>query len=87
MKIVINNCCGEFGLSERAVKLLKRIGLSVDDINGLRDDRTNEALVKVVEKLGDAASSNDSELIVTEIEDDSEWMLENHHGKEWVVQI
>ena len=55
--------------------------LSVYDI-----ERTDPALVKVVEQLGDRANGYYSELSVVEIPDDVKWMIQEYDGIEWIAE-
>lgn len=55
--------------------------LSVYDI-----ERTDPALVKVVEQLGDRASDHYSQLAVVEIPDDVKWMIQEYDGNEWIAE-
>jgi hypothetical protein len=56
--------------------------LSVYDI-----ERTDPALVKVVEQLGDRASGCYSQLVVVEIPDDVKWMIQEYDGGiEWIAE-
>jgi hypothetical protein len=55
--------------------------LSVYDI-----ERTDPALVKVVEQLGDRASDIYSQLSVVEIPDDVKWMIQDYDGIEWIAE-
>ena len=79
MKIVINNCYGGFGLSEKAMEYL--------NVEYDRDlDRADIKLVECVEKLKDEANGNYAELKVVEIPDDVEWTIEEYDGIEWVAE-
>ena len=55
--------------------------LSVYDI-----ERTDPALVKVVEQLGDRASGPYSQLAVVEVPDDVKWMIQEYDGIEWIAE-
>ena len=55
--------------------------LSIYDI-----ERTDPALVKVVEQLGDRASGYYSQLSVVEIPDDVKWMIQDYDGIEWIAE-
>ena len=48
--------------------------------------RSNEDLVRVVEKLGSEASGFLANLKVVEIPDDTEWEIEEYDGLEWVAE-
>ena len=84
MKVVINKCFGGFGLSKEAYKFLN---IPWDGYGfEFRKDRSNPALVKCVEALGDKSSGGLSNLKVVEIPDDVEWEIEEHGGVEWVTE-
>jgi hypothetical protein len=55
--------------------------LSVYDIK-----RTDPALVKVVEQLGDRASGMYAQLAVVEIPDDVKWTFQDYDGIEWIAE-
>lgn len=84
MKVVINKCFGGFGLSKEAYKFLNipwnGYGFAFDE------DRSNPALVKCVEELGEAASGLYSSLKVVEIPDDVKWEIAEYDGLESVVE-
>ena len=84
-KVVINNCFGGFGLSEKAYEVL---GLEWDGFGYefMRGDRTDVKLVAVVEQLGEAASGRHSRLKVVEIPDDVEWHIAEYDGYEHVAE-
>lgn len=83
MKIVINDCYGGFSLSEEAYEELGVEG----DSYALRCTGRNDAdLVRVVEKLGEAANGACANLKVIEIPDDVEWHIEEYDGIEWVAE-
>jgi hypothetical protein len=82
MKIVVNRCYGGFGLSEEAYKLL---GLEWDGYGHgfmFDNDRGNEELVRVVEKLGEKANGGFAELRVVEIPDGIEFVIDEYDGIE-----
>lgn len=56
---------------------------------GFRDKdicRTDEELIKVVEKLGEEANTSCSSLKIIEIPDDIDWIIEEYDGMEWVAE-
>jgi len=87
-KIVINDCIGEFWLSDEAI----------DRLNKLKDDndiyldfnlishiaRDDPALLRVVEELGEKANTKFSALKVVEIDSDKFEIL-SIDGKERVI--
>lgn len=75
MKVIINQCWGGFGLSEKAKKMLK---IKYDwDVK-----RNDPKLVKVVEELGKEANGQFANLKIIEIPDDIEWDIEDYDGME-----
>ena len=50
------------------------------------EDRTDAALVQVVEELGELANGPHAELKVVEIPDDVKWQIEEYDGSEWVAE-
>lgn len=88
MKIVLNKCCGGYGLSEEAYDFL---GLEWTEHNkedgfglAFEDDRTNEKLVKCVETLGEMANDAFSKLVVVEIPDNTKYEINDDIGYEWI---
>ena len=51
-----------------------------------RIERTDPALVQVVEEMGEKANSRFSQLVVVDIPDDVEWTLEEYDGNEWIAE-
>jgi len=83
MKVVINKSYGGFGLSKRATRMME---LLLPDESQFNVDRSDPYLVKIVEYLGEAASSEFSELRIVEIPDGVKWHIEEYDGKEWVAE-
>lgn len=79
-KIVINACFGGFSLSKEAQV---ELGLSRSHDEIARDD---PRLVELVERLGDAANGEFSQLKVVEIPDGVPWQIEEYDGHEWVAE-
>ena len=50
------------------------------------EDRTDAALVQVVEELGELANGPHAQLKVVEIPDDVKWQIEEYDGSEWVAE-
>ena len=84
MKVVINKCFGGYSLSEEAYKFLN---IPWDGYGfEFMGDRSNPALVKCVETLGNKASGGLSSLKVVEIPDDVEWEINEYDGLESVAE-
>ena len=49
-------------------------------------ERTDPALITVVETLGEEANGRCAELKVVEIPDEIEWTIEEYDGVEWVAE-
>ena len=83
MKVVINTCCGGFGLSDIAMRQLPaefRYSLNVKE-------RSHPSLIKVVEELGEAANGLCADLQVIEVDEDAiNPRIENYDGMEWVAE-
>lgn len=82
MKLVINTDFGGFGLSEKAKELYEE--LSGEKYNGWTISRTNSALVKVVEELGEAANGDYANLKVVKIPDGAFYYINEFDGAEEV---
>lgn len=86
--IVINKCHGGFGLSELAKKILD-LDFDKLDICEYEMDRTDLALVKVVEKLGIEANSKYSNLVIVKIPkkcyDHNAWDIDEYDGYERLI--
>ena len=85
MKVVVNNCHGGFGLSEKAYKRLSELGARLGDSMS-KESRSASSLIQVVEELGAEANDKYSKLVVIEIPDGIEWELHEENGKEWVAE-
>lgn len=82
-KVAYNSCYGGFALSEEAEALyIKLGGKSVDCDEYCRHD---PILIKVIETLGDAASSRWSEIKIKTIEG-NKYIIDDYDGFESVVE-
>ena len=92
MKLVINDCCGGFGLSKKAEAELKKLGYDNEDIYSFNYDinqRNDKDLIKVVEALGKEANGDGAFLSVIELPDeitDYEIIMEEY-GSEYVIYV
>jgi hypothetical protein len=89
MKVVINNCFGGFGLSEKA--LARYNELCMLDASRIIDkeityyydiERNDPLLVQVVEELGKEAEDRYSLLKIVDIPDGISWYVEEYDGLE-----
>lgn len=83
-KVVYNGSYGGFSLSEKATDMLYELGALNDDVDSWSIERHNPHLVKVVEELGDLASSSFSNLKIAEITS-SIYKIDEYDGAESVV--
>ena len=84
MKVVINNCHGEFSLSKKAYEFL---GIEWDGCGyGYNKDRSNPDLVGCVETLKEDSFGRYARLKVVEIPDDVKWHIEGYDGVERVAE-
>ncbi len=85
--VVINDCYGGFGLSERAAIAYKRLaGISNPDFYDRDIPRDDPYLIKVVRELGMAANGAHANLKIVEIPGDIEWLVQEYDGAEWVAE-
>jgi hypothetical protein len=85
-KVAINRCFGGFRLSQEALSMLNEdLRESIEQGKTLIY-RSDPALVDVIEKLGPAASSTNSNIIVVQVPDDVEWYIEEYDGLEHVAE-
>jgi hypothetical protein len=85
MKIVINNCFGVFSLSEEAYE---ELGLKWDGAGyEFSEDRTNEKLIKCIEKIGaEKASGQLAKLKIIEIPNGIDYEIGSYDGLESVYE-
>jgi hypothetical protein len=88
MKVVINNCYGGFSLSEAGIaRYLELADLkATSDFYDRNIPRNDDALVQVVEELGDAANGFAADLKIVDIPDGVDWYIEEYDGNEWVAE-
>ena len=94
MKIVINRCYGDFGVSK---KVYDELGIKYSgnvpltnyifgyvNVNP-KQYRTDERLIKAIEKIGlDESAGGTAELKIIEVPDGIHWYIDQHEGKETV---
>jgi hypothetical protein len=82
-KIVINSCYGGFGLSDKAMSLIRQKGLEVEyhwDIQ-----RSDPRLVDVVEFLGEEANGLCAKLEIIEVEPGRKFIIDEYDGYEGLM--
>lgn len=85
--IVINDCYGGFGLSDRAILEYKKLAGITDPSFYDRDiPRDDPYLVKIVRELGMGVNSAHSKLKIVEVPGDVDWQVEEYDGVEWVAE-
>jgi hypothetical protein len=85
--VVINDCYGGFGLSERALLEYKKLaGVTDPDFYDREIPRDDPYLVKVVKELGMASNGAHANLKIVEIPGDIEWLVQEYDGAEWIAE-
>lgn len=85
--VVINDCYGGFGLSDKAKSEYRRLAGITDPSWYDRDvPRDDPYLIKIVKELGMAANGPHSNLKIVEIPGDIEWLVQEYDGAEWVAE-
>ncbi len=87
MEIVLNDCCGGFSLSEKALKKLLELGLDVAKYS-IYDKklRTDKRLIHIVKELGEEANGSYSKLRIDKTSDYIEdFKICDSIGVEWLV--
>lgn len=85
--IVINNCYGGFGLSDRAIAEYKKLaGITDADFYDRDIARDDPYLVKVVKEMGMAANGSHANLKIVEVPADVDWMVQEYDGAEWIAE-
>jgi hypothetical protein len=86
-RIVINNCYGGFGLSDRAIAEYKKLaGITDTDFHDRDIPRDDPYLVKVVKEMGMAANGSHANLKIVEVPADVDWLVQEYDGAEWVAE-
>jgi DNA primase len=85
--IVINNCYGGFGLSERAIlEYRKMAGITDPEFYDRDVPRNDPYLIKIIRDLGMSANGTHASLKIVEVPPDVEWQIEEYDGNEWVAE-
>jgi hypothetical protein len=86
-RVVINDCYGGFGLSDRAIAEYKKLAGITDENFCERDvARDDPYLIKVVKEMGMAANGRHANLKIIEIPGDVEWLVQEYDGAEWIAE-
>jgi hypothetical protein len=86
-RIVINDCYGGFGLSDRALAEYKKLtGIADEDFYDRDIARDDPYLVKVVKDMGMSANGKFSNLKIVEVPADVEWIVQEYDGAEWIAE-
>ena len=85
--VVINDCYGGFGLSERAIREYKKLaGITDADFYDRDIPRDDPYLVKIVKELGMIANGAHANLKIIEIPGDVDWIVQEYDGAEWIAE-
>lgn len=85
--VVINNCYGGFGLSQKACEEYKKLaGITDKDWYDRNVERDDPYLVQVVRQLGSRANGDHANLKIVEIPADISWHVGDYDGNEWVAE-
>lgn len=85
--IVINDCYGGFGLSDRARRsYMSMAGIKESDFSDRDIPRDDPYLVKIVKELGMAANGPHANLKIVEIPGDVDWLVQEYDGAEWIAE-
>ncbi len=86
-RVVINDCYGGFGLSNRGLEEYKKLaGITAKDFYDRDIARDDPYLIKIVKDLGDSAAGSHARLKIVEIPADVDWIICEYDGAEWVAE-
>ncbi len=86
-RIVINDCYGGFGLSDRAFREYKNLaGITESDLSDRDIPRDDPYLVKIVREMGMGANGAHANLKIVEVPGDVKWLIQEYDGVEWVAE-
>lgn len=86
--VVVNNCYGGFGLSDKAATEYMKLANITDPDWWSRDiARDDPYLVKIVREMGDKANGSHANLKIIEIPADVDWTVEEYDGNEWIAEV
>jgi len=91
MKVVYNEFCGGFSLSEEAIRLGREISGDPEwrDLEriGLEMDRSDPVLVQVVETLCDKAGAPGTSLAIADVPTGTRYRIDEYDGSETVMTV
>ena len=87
-RIVINDCYGGFGLSDRAILEYKKLaGITDVDFYDRDIPRDDPYLVKIVKEMGMSANGAHANLKIVEVPAGVDWLVSEYDGAEWVAEV
>jgi hypothetical protein len=88
-KIVYNACYGGFGLSDEAEIRYRELtdNINNEDFDVYDIERTDPALVQVVEELGKKANGLSANLFITQLPTGTKYHIDEYDGLESVMTI
>jgi hypothetical protein len=87
-RIVINDCYGGFGLSDRAIIEYKKLaGITDADFYDRDIPRDDPYLVKIVKEMGMSANGAHANLKIVEVPAGVDWIVSEYDGAEWVAEV
>lgn len=87
MKIVINDCYGCFGLSDKAMKRYTELRGSTAERYDCNIDREDEMLIQTIMELGKDANHEFSDLKIVEVPDGVEYDIGESGGMEHIAEV
>ena len=86
MKIVINNCYGGFGLSDKALDYYNSLaGTNLTSCYNI--ERNDLNLIKTIEDFGKEANGRFAKLRIVEIPDNVNWEISEYDGMESIEEV
>lgn len=87
-RVVINNCYGGFGLSDKAFERYRQLTGTTDSVFPCYNiERDDPYLIQVVKEMGEQVNGPCSELKIVEIPADVNWVIEEYDGIEWIAEV
>jgi hypothetical protein len=86
-RIVVNDCYGNFGLSDSARERYKNmVGITEGDFMDDKIPRNDPYLISIVRDMGMAANGPNAKLKIIEVPSDVDWIIQDYDGVEWVAE-